>query len=281
MLPDKTGDVVTGQCISVGQYLFDGPSPPRDLAETGPRLFIETPFQMAGGNTAHDLIGGHITRDHRPCPYDSSVSDGDTAQDDHFAGHPHVVADDDRPIRRAGIVIILEFGLTQSGHTVPLACPNRNVVTRSVGWMPPGITCTVSLIEQYRPIRDRRILRCVVDEPDRGAWSVGPLRRTAGPCRTRRRARAPIPWSLGSVAVLVVDRIGSQAIVPWRPPNRFGSTEESANVTCCPAGRTEKSNHGPYDARPGPPPDNRWFTRPRSPNPLNGSPSRTCWYSPS
>ena len=113
---------------------------------------VEAPFQMVGRNTADDFVRGHVTGDDGSCRHDRAISHRDTAEDDDFTRHPHVIADDDRSIRRAGVLLILEFDAAQPRDTIRPACPKRNVVTRSVAWMPPGITCTVSLIEQYRPI---------------------------------------------------------------------------------------------------------------------------------
>ena len=56
------------------------------------------------------------------------------------------------PFDALGVLLILEFDAAQPRDTIPAGLPEENVVTRSVAWMPPGITCTVSLIEQYRPI---------------------------------------------------------------------------------------------------------------------------------
>ena len=119
VLLDEADDVVAGKRAPVRQYFRRWPPPPGDLAESQPRRFLESPFQMPGRDPSDYLIRRHVTRNDRPGCDDCTISDRDAAQDDDFARDPNVIADNDRPVARCEIFLIIEDEPLQPWYPVP------------------------------------------------------------------------------------------------------------------------------------------------------------------
>ncbi len=167
MLPNESLDVRTGEGSSVCQYSVERPVPPCDPAESHACFFIESPFQMTSGNTSNYLIRSDIAGHDRPSGHDRSISDGDATEDDGPSGDPHIVSDCNRPTCNADVEIVFKCDAAQTRNAVP-TCLAEQKRRHSVGRMDSTRNDFDGLVDgAVSPNRDRRVLVCVVDEPDR------------------------------------------------------------------------------------------------------------------
>jgi hypothetical protein len=75
---------------------LDRPFPPGDLQQFRSGLLVEAPADVAGGNSAHDLVGRDILGHEGTRGDHGAVADRDPAHDERLPAHPHVAADRDR-----------------------------------------------------------------------------------------------------------------------------------------------------------------------------------------